>query len=52
MFAHIPREKRLSGLFGKLACVKATLEKQKSDIDYIAMMTDTELEEETEVEQI
>ena len=45
---YIPLEERMLRALAEFESIKHTVERQQADIDYIAMMTDVELEEEVE----
>lgn len=50
MFKYVPVREQLQLERKKTAQLQSSLEKASADIEYIAMMTDIELDEETEVE--
>ena len=52
MFKYIPLEKQIAIERSKNAKLKAENIKLKGDLDYIAMMTDVELDDDTESEEI
>ena len=52
MFKYIPLEKQIAIERSKNAKLKAENIKLKGDLDYIAMMTDVELDDDAESEEI
>lgn len=51
MFKNVPIERQLIAEKNKNARLEAENKKLKSDVDYLAMMCDVELDEEVEVEK-
>lgn len=50
MVEYIPIEQRMLEALAEFEAIKHTVERHQADIDYIAMMTDVELEEDNESE--